>query len=46
MISKGQKINDRYEIIKKISESGMANVYLGYDEILDHNVAIKILRGD
>ena len=24
----------------------MANVYLGYDEILDRNVAIKVLRGD
>ena len=46
MISKGQKINDRYEIIKRIGEGGMANVYLGYDEILDRNVAIKILRGD
>lgn len=46
MISKGQKINDRYEIIKSIGEGGMANVYLGYDEILDRNVAIKVLRGD
>lgn len=46
MISKGQKINDRYEIIRSIGEGGMANVYLGYDEILDRNVAIKILRGD
>ena len=46
MVSKGQKINDRYEIIKSIGEGGMANVYLGYDEILDRNVAIKILRGD
>lgn len=46
MITKGQKINDRYEIIKSIGEGGMANVYLGYDEILDRNVAIKVLRGD
>ena len=46
MISKGQKINERYEIIRSIGEGGMANVYLGYDEILDRNVAIKILRGD
>ena len=46
MISKGQKINDRYEIIKSIGEGGMANVYLGYDEILDRSVAIKVLRGD
>ncbi len=46
MITKGQKINDRYEVIKNIGEGGMANVYLGYDEILDRNVAIKVLRGD
>ena len=46
MITKGQKINDRYEIIRAIGEGGMANVYLGYDTILDRNVAIKILRGD
>ena len=46
MIVKGQKINDRYQIIKTIGEGGMANVYLAYDTILDRNVAIKVLRGD
>ena len=46
LITKGQKINDRYEIIKSIGEGGMANVYLGQDTILDRKVAIKILRGD
>ena len=46
MIVKGQKINDRYEIIKTIGEGGMANVYLAKDTILDRNVAIKVLRGD
>ena len=46
MIVKGQKINDRYEIIKTIGEGGMANVYLAKDTILDRDVAIKVLRGD
>ena len=46
MLSKGQKINERYEIIKSIGEGGMANVYLAHDEILDRNVALKVLRGD
>ena len=46
MITKGQKINDRYEIIRSIGEGGMANVYLGYDTILDRKVAVKVLRGD
>lgn len=46
MIVRGQKINDRYQIIRTIGEGGMANVYLAYDTILDRNVAVKILRGD
>ena len=46
MITKGQKINDRYEVRKLIGEGGMANVYLGYDTILERDVAIKVLRGD
>lgn len=46
MLSKGQKINDRYLILKSIGEGGMANVYLAHDSILDRDVAIKVLRGD
>ena len=46
MLSKGQKINDRYEIIKSIGEGGMANVFLANDIILNRNVAVKVLRGD
>jgi len=46
MLSRGQKINERYEIIKTIGEGGMANVYLANDTILDRKVAVKVLRGD
>ena len=46
LITKGQRINDRYEIVKSIGEGGMANVYLAIDVILNRKVAIKILRGD
>lgn len=46
MLSKGQKINNRYEIVKNIGEGGMANVYLANDTILDRKVAVKVLRGD
>ncbi len=46
MITRGQLINDRYEIIRAIGEGGMANVYLALDTILDRKVAVKILRGD
>ncbi len=46
MVVKGQKISDRYEIIRSIGEGGMANVYLAHDDILNRDVAIKVLRGD
>lgn len=46
MITKGQKINERYEIVRTIGEGGMANVYLAHDIILDRDVAVKVLRGD
>ena len=46
MIVKGQKINDRYEIIRILGEGGMANVYLAEDTILNRKVAVKVLRGD
>lgn len=46
MIVKGQRINDRYEIIGLLGEGGMANVYLANDVILNRKVAVKVLRGD
>ncbi|MBR3198554.1 MAG: Stk1 family PASTA domain-containing Ser/Thr kinase [Bacilli bacterium] len=46
MITRGQMINGRYEIIRSIGEGGMANVYLALDTILNRKVAVKILRGD
>jgi serine/threonine-protein kinase len=46
MITKGYKINDRYQIVRTIGEGGMANVYLAHDTILDRDVAVKVLRGD
>lgn len=46
MITRGQLINERYEIIRSVGEGGMANVYLALDTILNRKVAVKILRGD
>ncbi|WP_058307864.1 Stk1 family PASTA domain-containing Ser/Thr kinase [Gracilibacillus massiliensis] len=40
----GKILNERYEIIKLIGGGGMANVYLGNDQILERQVAIKVLR--
>ncbi|MGL5540177.1 MAG: Stk1 family PASTA domain-containing Ser/Thr kinase [Erysipelotrichaceae bacterium] len=39
-------IANRYEIKKSLGEGGMADVYLAHDQILNRDVAIKILRGD
>ena len=46
MVVLGQKVNGRYKIEKNIGEGGMANVFLAHDEILDRDVAVKVLRGD
>lgn len=39
-------INNRYLIIKRIGEGGMADVYLAMDTLLNREVAVKILRGE
>lgn len=40
----GMTLNDRYEILEKIGTGGMALVYRAHDNILDRDVAIKVLR--
>lgn len=37
-------LNGRYEIIRPIGYGGMAEVFLAHDQLLDRNVAIKMLR--
>lgn len=45
MDKKGKTIlNGRYEIIRAIGYGGMAEVYLAHDQLLDRNVAVKMLR--
>ncbi len=46
MIKKNQIIAQRYKILSSIGEGGMADVYLAYDQIIQREVAIKILRGE
>jgi len=39
-------IRNRYMIIHRLGEGGMADVYLAMDTLLNREVAIKVLRGD
>jgi serine/threonine-protein kinase len=40
----GQVLNERYEVLEKIGEGGMAVAYRGRDRILGRVVAIKVMR--
>jgi serine/threonine-protein kinase len=40
----GRVLKNRYEIIEKIGDGGMALVYRATDSLLDRSVAIKLLR--
>ena len=42
----GKLLGNRYEIIEKIGNGGMATVYKAADKILKRNVAVKILRDE
>ncbi|MCI1287904.1 MAG: Stk1 family PASTA domain-containing Ser/Thr kinase [[Lactobacillus] timonensis] len=42
----GDKLSNRYEIIRPLGEGGMANVYLAHDLYLDRDVSVKLLRLD
>ena len=37
-------LNGRYEIIRPIGYGGMAEVFLAHDQLLDRNVAVKMLE--
>ena len=42
----GSVIRDRYEIMEKIGNGGMATVYKALDKVLNRYVAVKILRDE
>ena len=42
----GKLLGNRYEIVEKIGNGGMATVYRATDKVLKRNVAVKILRDE
>jgi eukaryotic-like serine/threonine-protein kinase len=41
---RGTLIDSRYSVLDILGEGGMARVYLAHDDVLDRNVALKVLR--
>ncbi len=42
----GLALHDRYRLVSRIAVGGMGEVWLGHDEALARNVAIKVLRSE
>jgi eukaryotic-like serine/threonine-protein kinase len=40
----GRTLDGRYRVVRRIADGGMATVYLGVDERLDREVALKVMR--
>jgi eukaryotic-like serine/threonine-protein kinase len=44
MLTRGDRIEDKYEIVLLLGKGGMGEVYLARDVLLDRHVAIKVLQ--
>jgi serine/threonine protein kinase len=45
-MSEGKLLNDRYQLLDRQGDGGMATVYRARDKELERDVAIKLLRDD
>ncbi len=45
-MSEGKLLNDRYQLLERQGDGGMATVYRARDKMLERDVAIKLLRDD
>jgi serine/threonine protein kinase len=43
VISSGEKLDGRYNVIRKLGEGGMGTVYQAYDEDVHQEVAVKVI---
>src|SRR5690242_54844 len=43
MTSVGQKLSERYEILREIGRGGMGVVFLAHDGVLEREVAVKVI---
>ncbi|OQX61202.1 MAG: hypothetical protein B5M51_08440 [Anaerolinea sp. 4484_236] len=45
-MSEGKLLNDRYQLLERQGDGGMATVYRARDKMLERDVAVKLLRDD
>ncbi len=46
MVVPDMLINERYRVIRLLQQGGMGQVYAAYDQRLQRQVALKLVRGD